>query len=236
MASTKKQSGSQIIRALETVWTEIRKRHADVPDVVIITGAGLTGGNSKWAHFWRERWTDKGDQTQRPEMFVAGERMGMGARLVLQSMLHEAAHAVAYVRDIKDTSRDNRYHNGNFRTVASELGLIYSDDRPDEKIGYSGVELKPETEDAYASVIQKLDAAIKIYLDDPLMKALTGITTGGNRIPRGIGRTGTTTVSRNNVKYECDCRKPRVMRMAPSVFEQASVICGTCGQDFHESK
>ncbi len=35
-----------------------------------------------------------------------------GAADVLGTLLHETAHALAHVRDIKDTSRQGRWHNG----------------------------------------------------------------------------------------------------------------------------
>jgi len=240
--TAKPQSGSEIIKALEVAWNAIVKKHPEVPNVVIITGSGLSGGNSKWAHFWRERWTGKDDKTARPEMFVAGERLACGAELTLQSMLHEAAHAVAYVRGEQDTSRGNRYHNSTFRKIAEELGLAYNQDTPAKDIGFSAVELTEEAKVVYKKVIDDLDKAIRTYLDDPLISILTGITTGGgagyaggNRIKRGTLTTGTKTPSRNNVKYVCGCEKPRVMRMAPSTFEAAPVICGACEKDFVES-
>ena len=93
--TTKRQTGSEIVKALEGVWREIVKRHPELPDVVMITGSGLDGMGAKWAHFWRERWTDKTDKSTRPELFIAGERLACGAKLTVQSMLHEAAHAIA---------------------------------------------------------------------------------------------------------------------------------------------
>ncbi|WP_156046190.1 hypothetical protein [Herbidospora cretacea] len=54
-----------------------------------------------------------------PELFIAGELLALGAARVLQTMLHEAAHALAHVRGIKDTSRSgNRYHNSLFAELA----------------------------------------------------------------------------------------------------------------------
>jgi hypothetical protein len=42
---------------------------------------------------------------------------------VLGILLPEAAHAIADRRGIKDTSRQGRYHNARFRTLADEVGL-----------------------------------------------------------------------------------------------------------------
>jgi hypothetical protein len=54
------------------------------------------------------RWT--AGEAVMPEVFVGGEGLIRGAASVLETLLHEAAHALAYVRDIKDTSRQGRYH------------------------------------------------------------------------------------------------------------------------------
>ena len=47
----------------------------------------------------------------------------LGAVDVLGTLLHEASHALAHVRGIKDTSRQGRYHNRRFRDLAAEVGL-----------------------------------------------------------------------------------------------------------------
>ena len=44
-------------------------------------------------------------------------------------ILHEAAHALAYARGIKDTSRQGRYHNKHFKTCAEQLGLAVEHDQ-----------------------------------------------------------------------------------------------------------
>ena len=45
--------------------------------------------------------------------------MAYGGAGVLQVLLHEAAHALAFARGIKDTSRSgNRYHNRRFANLA----------------------------------------------------------------------------------------------------------------------
>lgn len=252
---TKKQTGSEIVKALEVLWTSIRKAHPELPDVVIITGSAISNGMA-WAHFWRERWEDRTDATKRPEMFISGERLACGAELTLQSMLHEAAHALACVREEQDTSRQGRYHNMTFVKMAEEMGLEYAhlNDKgkldPDSTIGFSAVTLREETKVMYKDQVEKLDAAIKVYLNDPMFLGLAGVSTGTNgtiTVTTGTGGDGThriakrgtlkpTTPSRNNVKYVCECYpKPRVMRMAPSTFDLGLIECQACGAYFQES-
>ena len=123
------EHGSRIIAALERAWAAIQDRHPDVPDVVIVTGAGSNQkgtpeGYRLRGHHWPERWVLEGRDGQRtPELFVAGELLSAGGRAVLEVMLHETAHALAARRGIKDTSAaGNRYHNKRFVALGGRAG------------------------------------------------------------------------------------------------------------------
>jgi hypothetical protein len=47
---------------------------------------------------------------------------------VLGTLLHEAAHAVAHVRGIKDSSRRGCWTNTRFKALAEELGIEVTKD------------------------------------------------------------------------------------------------------------
>lgn len=79
---------------------------------------------------------------------------------MLGTLLHEAAHGLAAVRGVQDTSRQGRYHNKGFRTLGEELGLVITEV---DKIGRSGTALSPETEQRYADVLRQLAAAMTAY-------------------------------------------------------------------------
>lgn len=53
------------------------------------------------------------------EVFVGGEGLARGPADVLATLLHEAAHALAHVRGIQDTSRQGRWHNAQFKALRS---------------------------------------------------------------------------------------------------------------------
>jgi len=53
----------------------------------------------------------------------AGKACAGVPRDVLGTLLHEAAHGMAATRQIKDTSRQGRYHNRRFAELAAELGI-----------------------------------------------------------------------------------------------------------------
>lgn len=118
-----------------------------VPAVVLVLGAGSIGaaGGLRLGHFAAMRWADP-DQPARedgagdgvavrlPEVFVGGEGLARGPADVLGTLLHEAAHALAHVRGIKDTSRQGRWHNARFKALAEELWIEVA---KDPRIGWS---------------------------------------------------------------------------------------------------
>jgi hypothetical protein len=260
VADAEEFGGSKIIEALERAWSAIRANVPDLPEVVIITGSGAAGG--EWGHTWAERWapapigTDlegRGDDPEpsdrRTELSISGERLACGARLTFQTLLHEAAHAVAHARGIKDTSRQGRYHNRRFVAVCEELGLEWPADKaPDPTIGFSAVVLQEETGTKYAEEIDYLATAIRLYLPLPwyMKAAVPGAGTSGSgnddgdqsptlpptipRRPRG-GTAGTATKSRN-LLAECQCDTPRKLRISRSTLDAGAINCGLCGSPF----
>src|SRR5690625_1180037 len=159
------QRGSQVVAALEELWSAVRRHHAELPPVVMVTGTGIT----KWGHTGVERWdvgedgigaegrvrsAERGALT---EIMIAGERLACGATLTAQTMLHEGAHVLAHLRGVKDTSRQNRYHNRRFVRLAEELGLEWpAGQEPDASIGFSDVRIRPETVERYRPQIEAL--------------------------------------------------------------------------------
>jgi len=112
------------------------------------------------------------------EVLISGEGLKRSPADVLTTLLHEAAHALAEVRGVKDTSRQGRWHNRHFATLAGELGLVAS---KDDKLGWSLCILQPATADTYSVVMAELGAAMRAYrhtddLPDPAARPRT--TTG----------------------------------------------------------
>jgi hypothetical protein len=82
-------------------------------------------------------------------------------------MLHEAVHALAHTRGVKDTSRGGKYHNKReFVTLAGELGLAWPQgQRPHPVIGFSEVQLTELILANYADTLACLGATIRLYRD-----------------------------------------------------------------------
>src|SRR6266545_8158296 len=183
-------SGSSLITALEDTWATIRRHLPDLPEVVFITGTGLryaaaASVDARWGHFGAQRWVHGRPQPtttptpeagqdaklqvqpdRKPELFVAGECFAEGATHTLTTILHEAAHALAHVRGVKETSRQGKYHNRRFLELAAELDLEWPADAKAHPVaGFSEVRLSEVAAIFYADTAAELDAAITLHLD-----------------------------------------------------------------------
>jgi hypothetical protein len=229
--------GSETVASLEAAWRDIQARHPEVPDVMMITGSGANGSGLTWGHFSRERWEDSIRAGKLHELFISGERLACGAELTTQTLLHEAVHALGAVREISNTSRQGRYHNGRFRTIAEEVGLTYPHDRPDSVHGYSAVELTDETKDAYASTIKTLDTSIHMHIPSYLLTLLGGALPGGHggRVP-GLPTKTKGTGGSQRLKLTCQCDPERIIYTSTSNYDFGGIMCEVCDSEFLSRK
>jgi len=198
----------RLVTALDRTWAAIQERHPDVPGVVITLGAGSGAGAPKLGHFAANRW-QRGD-TRLPELFIGGEGLGRGPRDVLGTLLHEGAHGVASVREIRDTSRQGRFHNARFRALAEELGLAVA---KAGTIGWSATSVPDATAALYRGELRRLDAALVAFRHAEL----------------GNGRGGRAS-SNNGLAARCGCG--RRIRVSQTVLAAGPITCGICGSDF----
>jgi len=198
---------SRIIKVLEETWMEIRRWNPEIPAVVIIIASGTDGKHPRWGHHAPGRWNVAGEQLT--EIMISGEGLHRTAREVLATLLHEAAHALAHARGIKDTSRQGRYHNAKFKACAEEAGLAVEHD---DNFGWTVTTLTPATELAYAAQLQALTDAMTLWRH--------GETTTGPKARR----------SHNLIAAICPCG--RSIRVAASTLAEAPITCQACDQDF----
>lgn len=233
-----REHGARIIGALESAWAAIQAKHPEVPGVVIITGSGhhqkgTQAGWTRLGHHWPERWVD--GKKRVPELFVAGELLAQGGRAVLQTMLHEASHALAHVRGIKDCSAEgNRWHNRKFAALATELGL-QSPARAEKVIGFSNAVITDETGAAYEQVVAAINAERLPYLDETSEILRRRRRTGGTDGDGDGEDGGEGTKPRRGGKrlaVQCGCEQPRKTQVTVKFFEDGPVLCGLCGQQF----
>jgi DnaJ domain len=205
------EAASRVLAVLEETWQAIRARHPQIPPVVIIIASGTTGRDAKWGHFDPQRWAVPTTGTL-AEILISGEGLRRHPRDVLGTLLHEAAHALAAARGIKDTSRQHRYHNRHYKALAEELGLAVDHD---QRLGWSLTTVPDHTADAYARWLVKLHVAMTLWRHDEF-------TTG----------TGTGSGSRTSNLIAAACPCGRSIRIAASTLAAAPVTCGACNGDF----
>jgi hypothetical protein len=200
-----------LLTALESAWAAIRARHPEVPDAVLIVGSGSPAKGSqslKWGHFATLRW-QSGD-AQLPEVLVSGEGLKRTPAEVFTTLLHEATHGLADARGVQDTSRQGRWHNKKFATLAAELGLKAE---KDDKLGYSPCTLTDTAASDYAATITALGTALKAFRHPEL-------TENKQR-----------TNNNNGVSAECAC--PRKIRLSVSAFQDGGpIVCADCNAAF----
>jgi len=148
-------------------------------------------------------------------------------------MLHEAAHALATRRGIKDTSSaGNRYHNKRFVALAAELGLR-GPDTPDKITGWSHCTLHGQAaHDGYADVVAGIDAARLPFLIDLVSLARPSGGDGGeDQGDDGPGKPAKRGGRRMPV--ECACQpEPRRLQLTPKQIEDGPIICSLCCAPF----
>jgi curved DNA-binding protein CbpA len=201
------QAASRILKVLEDAWLEIRRWHPEIPAAVIIIASGTDGKHPRWGHHAPGRWNVNGQQYA--EIMISGEGLRRSAPDVLGTLLHEAAHALAHARGIKDTSRQGRYHNTHFKTHAEQLGLITGHDA---RIGWSASTITDVTKIAYARQLHDLTEAMTLWRHS---ETATGPATRRNS---------------NFIAAVCPCG--RSIRVAASTLAEAPITCQACDGEF----
>jgi hypothetical protein len=202
--------GSELVRVLETSWAAIRSRHSDVPAAVMITGAGSGGrrGGLRLAHFAASRWQLSSRQRV-AELFVGGEGLKRGGADVPGTQLHDAAHGLAHAREIKDASRQGRYHNRRFRQLAEEVGL---DVQHHAQLGWSLTSLPQRTAILYGGVIHELEERVLTIHRQREQPLATG-TVGGRSLA-------------------CTCGVSGGFGWRRACWPRVRFVCGICGEPF----
>ena len=203
-------TSAAVVTALETAWATIRTHHPEIPPaVIIVAGSSSTGNHHNamvYGHFAALRWQHH--HRQLSEVLISGEGLNRPATDVLTTLLHEATHALAFTRGIKDTSRQGRWHNQRFATLADELGL---DTIKGPKYGWSICTLRPDTTSRYTTVLAGLRHALTAY------RHLEPHITKPPATPSSVAAC-------------CHC--PLRIRVTATVLEQGSITCGICDTDF----
>jgi hypothetical protein len=195
--------GSPVATALEDAWATIRHHHPELPEEFIVVGAGSgTRQHLRHGHPAAMGW-QRDDQ----RLSVDGEALNAGVVVVFGTFLHEAAHALAHVRNINDTSRRGRCHTRRFAKLAEELGLEH-----DRRLGWSSSTPTTDSIARYRTALDNLDRAPRIC-----------------RHPQPTG--GVNTASPNN-PVACARDGGRRIRVSRTTLGLGPIICQVCGSQF----
>lgn len=195
-----------VVSALHGAWAAIREHHPDVPPAALIVGQGSRQHRHGLVlgHFAAERWLTSSSQPLH-EVLIGGEGLASGELELLVTLLHEAAHGLALARDIQETSRQGRYHNHHFKTLANELGLTVT---RHPELGWSTSTLPPATAARYQPLLAQLAHAVTLYRrPEPTARGAAGARSA-----------------------RCAC--PRRIRVAPGILAAGAIICTICDRPF----
>lgn len=201
------QAASRVLKVLEDTWMEIRRRHPEIPAVIIIIASGTDGKQTRLGHHAPGRWNVAG--IQHAEVMISGEGLRRSPVEVLGTLLHEAAHALADARGVQDTSRQGRYHNIRFAQLAQELGLKVD---TNSRLGWSTTTVPGPTMVTYAAQIVALQDAMTLWRQA--------------EAPAGPTQRRST----NLIPATCPCG--RNIRVAASTLAAAPITCEACNGPF----
>ena len=76
-----------------------------------------------WGHCSRAQiWKHKDEQTY--EMNIAAETLSAPIEEIIDTLLHEMVHLYCRENGIQEVSRGGTYHNGKFKALAEQVGLV----------------------------------------------------------------------------------------------------------------
>ena len=220
---------SKILSILEELWGDVRLRFAELPPVTITLGPSSTAKEHSrlvFGHFAPERWTH--GQELRHEVFIAGEGLQHGPEELVDTILHEAAHALALARSVQDTSRQGRYHNKHYKVIAEELGLSVTQI---PGWGWSETKLSDPTRAQYSSVIEELAAVMSGYRKHESAVRSPTPPASGAEDEAGEGEAEQVKPG-SRLLMKCACEPARSFRISPSIAELGEIICAVCRSFF----
>lgn len=98
---------------LQTIWDHVRSRHPDLPAAALTV---LQPGHPLAGYFNPHSDSEHGWELE------VGVSLAFGVEEALTTILHEAAHVLGWVRDLRQRGLGG-YHTSAYRALAQEVGL-----------------------------------------------------------------------------------------------------------------
>lgn len=171
MDTKQRVNTTPLIIALNKTWQAIQRNHPELGNAMITTGRrrNKNEANRRGEHC-KDTWKLDGIEDKAPEIVIYGERLAEGAEAVLQTLIHEAAHELANLRKLKDTSNRGRYHNRTFVKIAEEMGLEGPASSAGPSMGYSDCHITRDTIETYDYEVKELAEACKSFVSPTMVE------------------------------------------------------------------
>ena len=136
-----------VITELHKAFDLLNKHFYDnklTPVVIAIQAKGKSNAYGWYTPYpsWAE-----GDETQQ-EITITAEHLDRPYLEIMRTLHHEMIHHYCFLNEIKETSRQGKYHNKLFKQESEKRGFHYPEG-PDAKIGWSFSKLTEETEELF---------------------------------------------------------------------------------------
>lgn len=212
-----------LIEALARIWQKIREYHPEVPAVVLLPAPAQKGRRNVLGHFAPLRWqTKRGGQDHLHEVVVIAEHLNRGAEDILETLIHEAAHAANFEEGIKDCSPTSQYHNAAYRDRAEAFGL---DVTKVPNYGWALTKLRAETTTRYGPEVDELTRVL-VHRRSPIpLRSPPTNPTDDDDSPDDDAKPS------RHLKAVCGCGF--IIRASRRTLEATTVSCGTCQQSFN---
>lgn len=119
MKETTKMSRAvgQLEKMYNTINADLFGGELPTPIITVQSKPG-TYGHCSCAKVWRNK------DTEQYEMNIAAEALDVEIEEVLDTLIHEMVHLYCRENGIQEVSRVGKYHNGKFKALAEEKGLV----------------------------------------------------------------------------------------------------------------
>lgn len=218
MPGTRMSQGQITARTIRRIWDLLREREPQLPTVIVSVVPAI-GRTSAWLRF-----TPSLGETH--VLQALPDALARHPREVVCQVAHEAAHALAHVLGVADTSKRGRYHNSRFRALAEHMGLEWRGGNPPHDVGYADMRLPTEIGEWAACVAEA--AVGRSEWESASPERNTGTRNTG---------TGRTPHSRNRrPKAVCRCVPERPLWLSRTVLNAQTVACTQCGELYRSAE
>ncbi len=224
-----------------------RRRQDELPGLVetLQDDVVLTmGGTSRLTYGWFAEGAWRYGDRHVHELFLNADRRVPHqsvsvAEDVLVTLLHEACHVWAQLSDVRDTSRDGRYHNRRFAETALTIGLAVE---KDTVIGHRTPGLSSWARTDYSDLLSDLERGLVLAREPKPAEPVGGTPDADDEADTNIDANGPTVLAGPTTKYifaSCRCQDARghlaTIRVAKGSWRPGVICCSACEAPFMES-